>query len=82
MASAQTRGARLEWHRVDGNGGNALDFHVACHLGRVFERASRLCWMVLSKNKGLDPLVRQLYTFGLACRRMESLSELDLLVRN
>lgn len=77
VASAQRLGARVEWHRVDGNGGNALDFHIACHLGRVLERASHLCCIVLSKDKGFDPLLRQLNTFGLACRRIESLSELD-----
>ena len=56
---------------------NALDFHIACHLGRVLETARNTSCVVLSKDKGFDPLLRQLNKIGLRCRRINSLLELD-----
>ena len=50
VASAQKLGSRIDWERVDGNGSNALDFHIACHLGRILEKSPLVhpsaahCW--------------------------------------
>jgi len=56
---------------------NALDFHIACHLGRVLEKSPQVHCTVLSKDKGFDPLLRQLNKIGLKCQRINSLLELD-----
>jgi len=77
VTSAQKLGSRVEWQKIEGNGSNALDFHIACHLGRVLERSPQLHCIVLSKDKGFDPLLRQLNKIGLKCRRINSLLELD-----
>jgi hypothetical protein len=77
VASAQKLGDRVEWQRVDGNGRNALDFHIACHLGRVIEKSPSLHCIVLSKDKGFDPLLRYLNNNGLKCKRINSLLELE-----
>jgi len=77
VTSAQKLGARVDWQRVEGNGSNALDFHIACHLGRVLETAPQTKCVVLSKDKGFDPLLRQLNKNGLRCRRINSLLEID-----
>lgn len=77
VANAQKLGGRIEWQRVDANGSNALDFFIACHLGRTLERTPHLQCMVLSKDKGFDPLLRYLNKNGLRCRRLNSLLELD-----
>jgi hypothetical protein len=69
-------GPRVEWQRVAGEGRNALDFFIACHLGRVLERAPGTECIVLSRDKGFDPLLRQLNESGLRCRRIASRSEL------
>ena len=74
---AQRLGERVEWQKVEGNGSNALDFHIACHLGRVLEKSPQLRCIVLSKDKGFDPLLRQLNKLGLKCKRINSLLELD-----
>ena len=70
------RFARVEFHKVEGSGPNALDFHIACHLGRVLETERQTQCIVLSKDKGFDPLLRHLNNVGLSCRRIESLLEL------
>ena len=77
VTSAQKLGDRLEWYKVEGNGQNALDFHIACHLGRVLERSPQVLCTVLSKDKGFDPLLRHLNKTGLKCKRINSLLELD-----
>src|SRR5438552_17325601 len=77
VTSAQKFGPRIEWQRVEGNGRNALDFHIACHLGRVLEKSPQINCIVLSKDKGFDPLLRQLNKSGLRCKRINSLLELD-----
>ena len=77
VTSAQKLGSRVAWQRVEGNGSNALDFHIACHLGRVLEKSPHVRCMVLSKDKGFDPLLRQLNKEGLKCKRINSLLELN-----
>jgi hypothetical protein len=77
VANTQKLGNRVEWCRVEGNGSNALDFHIACQLGRVIETAPGMHCIVLSKDKGFDPLLRHLNKSGLKCRRINSLLELD-----
>ncbi len=76
VASAQPLGSRVDWRRVDGNGNNALDFYIACELGRIVERTPSARCIVLSKDKGFDPLLRHLNKNGLKCRRINSLLEL------
>lgn len=77
VTNAQKLGSRIEWQRVDANGSNALDFFIACQLGRVQEKSPELQCVVLSKDKGFDPLLRHLNKSGLKCKRLNSLLELD-----
>ncbi len=77
VMSAQKLGSRVDWQRVEGNGSNALDFYIACHLGRVLEKSPTQHCIVLSKDKGFDPLLRHLNKNGLKCKRINSLLELE-----
>jgi PIN domain len=77
VASAQKLGNRVEWLQVEGNGSNALDFHIACYLGRVMERDPSLHCFVLSRDKGFDPLLKHLKKHGLKCKRIGSQLEID-----
>jgi len=76
VTKAQKLGSRVEWQKIVGNGSNALDFFIACQLGRVFEKTPRPDCTVLSKDKGFDPLLSFLNTNGMKCRRIHSLAEL------
>jgi hypothetical protein len=76
VKNLQGFGNRVDWQKVDGNGSNALDFFIACQLGRVWERSPQLQCIVLSKDKGFDPLLLHLRRNGLKCRRIESLHQL------
>jgi hypothetical protein len=77
VKNLQALGNRVAWQKVEGNGSNALDFFIACQLGRVLERSPQPQCIVLSKDKGFDPLLRHLNRNGLKCRRIERLVEID-----
>ncbi len=76
VTKAQQLGSRIEWHKVSGEGRNALDFFIAFHLGRVIDKPNRPECIVLSKDRGFDPLLRYLSENGLTCRRITGLHEL------
>lgn len=69
--------ARIEIVRIEGSGKNALDFHIACQLGRTFETARETRCHVLSADTGFDPLIASLNKDGLWCQRIISLDELS-----
>ncbi len=77
VSSAQKFGSRLEWRKVDGVGSNALDFFIAYEMGRIFEKSPQTHCIVLSKDKGFDPLLKFLNKSGLTCKRINSLLELE-----
>ena len=69
VQQAQALGSRLQWVTIDGNGPNALDFHIACHLGEGICKTPKAEFIILSNDKGFDPLVRHLVARGFKCRR-------------
>src|SRR5512136_1530992 len=58
VTRAQQLGNRVEWQKITGNGSNALDFFIAFQLGQVFAKPPRPECVVLSRDKGFDPLIR------------------------
>jgi hypothetical protein len=60
-----------EYIQIDGNGRNALDFHIAYYIGRLAAEDPKSSFHVISKDKGFDPLIRHLTKQGLSCRRSE-----------
>jgi hypothetical protein len=79
VVAAQPLGNRVEWITIDGNGPNALDFHIAYYLGSLLERSPKTECLVLSKDTGFDPLIRHLVRKGARCRRLSS--QLELLAK-
>lgn len=74
--STAHRFSRVDFQKIEGVGKNALDFHIAFQLGRTFETAPDTQCIVLSKDKGFDPLLAYLNKHGLACQRIAALEEL------
>jgi hypothetical protein len=60
---------------IEGQGKNALDFHIAFYLGEFLAQNPGASCVILSKDKGFDPLVRHLVGRRFAVRRAASLSE-------
>ena len=75
VVQAQPLGPRLKWHKIAGQGPNALDFHIAFYLGQeLAQRPDSEC-VVISRDTGFDPLIRHLLAAGHNFRRAESLPE-------
>ena len=74
--STAHRFRRAHFRQVVGAGKNALDFHIAFQLGRTFETSPSTICIVLSRDKGFDPLLQHLNSVGFECRRVDSLDEL------
>ena len=77
--SLQPLGERVHVVRMHGTGPNALDFHIAFHLGRLSNECPADFFHIISKDKGFDPLVAHMKDLGVFCDRKESIAEIPIL---
>lgn len=77
VTEAQRLGDKLEWIKIEGQGKNALDFHIAFYLGYFSSQNDFDEFIILSKDKGYDPLVKYLNSRNTKCKRINSLLELS-----
>lgn len=83
MARAlQHLGSRAEYIQINGNGNNAVDFHIAYYIGRLAATAPDARFHVISKDAGFDPLLKHLQQRGISCQRLTSLAALTSAKRN
>ena len=73
----QKFGSDAEYIRIDGNGKNALDFHIAFYLGRVAKEHPDASFHIISKDTGFDPLIRHLNTQKISCQRIEEIANIS-----
>src|ERR1700747_1333100 len=81
LKAALKLGERFVPIDIEGQGKNALDFHIAFYLGEYLASAPHTPCVILSKDKGFDPLVRHLLRRGFKVRRANSMAEAQLGVR-
>lgn len=65
---------RVEIIPMNGNGRNALDFHIAFALGALSERDPKARFHIVSKDNDYDLLLASVKKKGLRCARVESLN--------
>ena len=75
LKAALRLGERFVPIDIEGQGKNALDFHIAFYLGEYLARSPMTACVILSKDKGFDPLVRHLVQRGFAVRRVNTVNE-------
>lgn len=75
---SKNRFVRVDYQKIDGFGKNALDFHIAFTLGRVFETDPDMQCYILSADKGFDPLIKHLGANNFKCVRVESIENLPI----
>ena len=80
MARAlQALGAEaVEYVTIEGNGKNALDFHVAYFIGQLAARDPNAYFHIISKDTGFDPLIRYLKSRSIFCQRSSSVADVPL----
>ena len=72
----QALGTNAEYVRCAGSGPNALDFHIAYHVGRLAAEHPEADFHIISRDTGFDPLIRHLKTRGTVCHRWANLSSM------
>jgi hypothetical protein len=77
VRSTQAFGSNLQWVSIDGNGPNALDFHIAYYLGLHAAENPKDEYFILSKDKGFDPLIKHVAKSKIKCRRISTISEIE-----
>lgn len=74
--SLQAFGSNAEYIQIDGNGSNALDFHIAYYIGRLASENPGASFHIISKDTGFDPLIQHLKTQKIACERFNSIADI------
>ncbi len=72
----QARGERGRYVRINANGRNALDFHIAFYLGELAAKEPAASFHVISKDDGYDPLLDHVRSRGIDARRSATLASL------
>lgn len=76
----QELGEKGHYIKIDGNGRNALDFHVAFYIGRLSLEHPQGVYHIISRDKGFDPLIAHLKnSFGVTVSRHRDVSEISFL---
>jgi hypothetical protein len=72
--SLQPFGPDAEYIKINGDGKNALDFHLAYYVGRLSAETPGATFYLVSKDCGFDPLIKHLRSKGINCKRIASLA--------
>jgi hypothetical protein len=72
-------GERAEYIKIDGTGSNALDFHIAFHIGRISEKDTNAYFHIISKDTGFDPLIRHLKSRKIYAIRSKEISDIPVI---
>jgi len=72
----QALGDKAKYVEIDGNGPNALDFHIAYYIGELAAADPAGHFHIISKDRGFDPLIRHLKGKNIQVRRESDLAEI------
>lgn len=79
VTSMQKLGTNAEYVRIEGNGKNALDFHVTFYLGRLFEKDPAGYFHIISKDSGFDVLIKHLRDKKVLIQRYNQIGDIPAL---
>lgn len=75
----QKLGSSAKYIKINGNGPNALDFHIAYYIGTISAKDSNCFFHIISKDTGFDPLISHLKSNNILAQREEDISEIPSL---
>ena len=78
VSAVQHLGKNAEYIKIQGNGPNALDFHIAFYIGQFSVENSDSHFHIISKDKGFDPLIKHLESKKIQVHRHKAVSEIPL----
>jgi hypothetical protein len=77
--SIQKLGTRAEYIKIAGNGSNALDFHIAFHIGYLAAQDPNAYFHIISKDTGFDPLIQHLKDRKVFASRSKDVCDIPML---
>ena len=72
----QPLGERAQYVKIHGIGANALDFHIALFIGKISACDPNASFVVISNDKGYDPIIQYLNANGTKIERHAMPAEL------
>lgn len=75
----QELGSNGEYIKIEGNGKNALDFHLSFYLGKFFEQDPNGYFHIISKDSGFDLLIKHLKSKKVLIQRHEKINDIPVL---
>lgn len=78
VTALQPLGSEVEYIRVEGNGSNALDFHIAYYIGRLAGEFPDAFFHIISNDSGFDPLIKHLKAQRIFSARSSTIAEIPL----
>jgi hypothetical protein len=67
---------------MDGNGTNALDFHIAYYVGRLAAGYPDAYFHIISKDTGFDPLIKHVKDHKIFCQRSAAVTDIPIIEVN
>ncbi len=78
VSAVQHLGKNAEYIKIQGNGPNALDFHIAFYIGQFSAENRDSHFHIISKDKGFDPLIKHLESKKIRVHRHKAVSDIPL----
>lgn len=72
----QELGSKAEYVKIEGNGRNALDFHIAFYIGRISAINPNSFFHIVSKDAGFDPLIAHLKLLEIEAHRHDRIVDI------
>lgn len=82
VKAMQALGSNGEYIQIEGNGPNALDFHISFYIGKYSETLKDSYFHIISKDKGFDPLIAHLKDQHVLCSRWDSVKDIPIIKRS
>ena len=78
VSAVQHLEKNAEYIKIQGNGPNALDFHIAFYIGQFSVENGDSHFHIISKDKGFDPLIKHLESKKIRVHRHKAISDIPL----
>ena len=78
-AAMQRLGSKAEYIKISANGHNALDFHIAFHVGLLAAKDDGSYFHIISKDTGFDPLIQYLKSKKIFAGRVKAISDIPII---
>jgi len=75
----QKLGNSAKYIKINGNGPNALDFHIAYCIGNISAKDFNCFFHIISKDTGFDPLIAHLKSNNILAQRERDITEIPSL---